>query len=188
MKSDVFDRFNGDRFNGTGSETGRVAFDGTFRPKAVNGGPSNPKANGFFSMSGDEIVPLAIVSSFLGFGVEKSRALCTREGWGVWLFMNLRLGASSEYEECCSGETGWCYSDNSSWWTKIVIYKTLTYCREIESRPNVVMARPGWDLIERRYRRYEWLSIPVPKVIRSQRVGNGYCKFRLRRIKFRHGL
>lgn len=111
MRSDVLDGFNG-----RGSGTGCGACNGTFRPKAVNGGPSNPKANGFFSTSSDEIVPLAIASVF-GFGIEKSLvwdgSLCTSGGL-VWLFMKLRLGASSEYEERCSGETGWCYSVNGS--------------------------------------------------------------------------
>lgn len=51
---------------------GSRVLNGTFRPKAVNGGPSNPNANGFFSTSSDEIVPLAIASSFLGFRIEKS--------------------------------------------------------------------------------------------------------------------
>lgn len=107
-----------DGFNGTGSGKGSGACDETFRPKAVKGGPSNPKANGFFLRSGDEIVPLAIAPSFLGFGVEKfwgwEGSLCTSGGL-VWLFMKLRLGASSEYEERCSGETGWCYNVNGSW-------------------------------------------------------------------------
>ena len=54
-------------FSGPGDETAHGVFNGNFqRPYAVKGGPSNPNANGFFS-SGNEIVPLAIVLSFLAW-------------------------------------------------------------------------------------------------------------------------
>ena len=96
-------------FSGPGDETAYDVFNGNFRrPYAVNGGPSNPNANGFFS-SGNEIVPLAIVPSFLAWVLLCDGSLRTH-GDCIWLSMNLRLGASSEYDECCSGVTGWCYS------------------------------------------------------------------------------
>jgi hypothetical protein len=60
-----------DEFNGGGRNTGNGIESGNFRPIAVNGGPSSPRANGFVFVSTDGVLVL-IIASLLRFGTEKS--------------------------------------------------------------------------------------------------------------------
>jgi len=70
VQAEVHVEPNDDGTKADGSTTDACNDNGTFfRPNEVKGGPSNPKANGFFSMSHDKMVIVAVVAqlSFLGF-------------------------------------------------------------------------------------------------------------------------
>ena len=60
-----------DEFNGGGRNTGSGIDMGNFRPMAVNGGPSSPRANGFVFVSTDGVLVL-ITASLFRFGTETS--------------------------------------------------------------------------------------------------------------------